>query len=273
MTVLDVAHLTVRFGGNVAVDDVSLSAPLGRLTGLIGPNGAGKTTMFGAISGLVRPAAGTVRFDDRDITAWPTAARARLGIGRTFQRTELCGSLSVSDNVALGLEARMAAGNPWRQLVASAPQRRMLRQAVADAMAMCHLTSLADRTVGSLSVGQRRLVELARAHAGWYRLLLLDEVSAGLDNSETAQLGETIRGMVDDRGIGILLVEHDMALVMSVCDFLYTLDFGRLIFAGSPAETRASDVVRAAYLGGDQGLEAEEAAHEQAESRAKEVAV
>ena len=133
MTVLDVAHLTVRFGGNVAVDDVSLSAPLGRLTGLIGPNGAGKTTMFGAISGLVRPAAGTVRFDDRDITAWPTAARARLGIGRTFQRTELCGSLSVSDNVALGLEARMAAGNPWRQLVASAPQRRMLRQAVADA--------------------------------------------------------------------------------------------------------------------------------------------
>src|SRR5207302_10198586 len=115
----------------------------------------------------------------------------------------------------------------------SARQRRMLRPAVEDAMAGCHLTSLAARAVGSLSVGQRRLVELARAHAGGYRLLLLDEVSAGLDNSETAQLGETIRGMVDDRGIGILLVEHDMALVMSVCVFLYYIGFVRLIVAGT----------------------------------------
>jgi ABC-type branched-subunit amino acid transport system ATPase component len=255
VTALEVDGLTVRFGGNVAVDDLSLDAPLGRLTGLIGPNGAGKTTTFGAISGLLEPSAGSVRLFDRDASGLSPAARAQLGLGRTFQRTELCSSLTVQENVALGPEARAAGGNPWRQLVPRRADRAALRDSVTRAIDVCGIGAIAGRLVGSLSVGQRRLVELARAHAGDYRLLLLDEPSSGLDPSETAALGTVVRGMVDD-GVGILLVEHDMALVMEVCDFLFTLDFGVRIFAGTPAETRASDVVRAAYLGEDtEGLD------------------
>jgi ABC-type branched-subunit amino acid transport system ATPase component len=251
MTGLEVTGLTVRFGGNVAVDGLSLDAPAGRLTGLIGPNGAGKTTTFGAISGLLKPSAGSIRLFDRDLAGLSPAVRAQLGLGRTFQRTELCASLTVRENVALGPEARAAGGNPWRQLVPRRADRVALRDAVARAMDVCGISGIADRLVGSLSVGQRRLVELARAHAGDYRLLLLDEPSSGLDPAETAAFGAVIRGMVDDGGVGILLVEHDMALVMDVCDYLFTLDFGVRIFAGTPAETRASEVVRAAYLGDD----------------------
>ncbi|MGH9041174.1 MAG: ABC transporter ATP-binding protein [Acidimicrobiia bacterium] len=248
---LAVAGLTVRYGGNVAVNDLSLDAPLGRLTGLIGPNGAGKTTTFAAISGLVRPATARISFLGRDVSCLSAAARARLGLGRTFQRTELCPSLTVAENVALGPEARSAGGNPWRQLVPRRQDRTRLREAVDRAIETCRLEAVAHRPVGALSVGQRRLVELARVSAGDYRFVLLDEPSSGLDQTETAQLGALVRAMVDDDGVGVLLVEHDMALVMAVCDYLYTLDFGELIFAGTPAETRASPEVRAAYLGED----------------------
>ncbi len=246
---LVVDRLTVRFGGHVAVNNLSLVAPLGRLTGLIGPNGAGKTTTFAAISGLIRPATARIAFLGRDVTGLPAPARAQLGLGRTFQRTELCPSLTVEENVALGPEARSAGRSPWRQLVPRRAERPAIRQAVARAIDICQLGAVAHRPVGALSVGQRRLVELARVWAGDYRFVLLDEPSSGLDNTETAQLGTLIRSMVDEGGLGILLVEHDMTLVMAVCDYLYTLDFGELIFAGTPAETRASPAVRAAYLG------------------------
>ena len=124
-----------------------------------------------------------------------------------------------------------------------------MREAVERAIDLCRLGALARRPVALLSVGQRRLVELARVYAGDYRFLLLDEPSSGLDNTETAELGALVRTMVDEAGIGVLLVEHDMSLVMGICDYLYTLDFGQLIFEGTPEETRASDAVRAAYLG------------------------
>ncbi|MBA3652835.1 MAG: ATP-binding cassette domain-containing protein [Actinobacteria bacterium] len=249
MSGLEVSGLTVRFGGNVAVNNLSLEAPLGRLTGLIGPNGAGKTTTFAAISGLVRPDEGIIRLFDRDVSGLAAPPRAQLGLGRTFQRPELCSSLSVAENVALGWEARAAGGNPWRHLVPRRTDGRALREAVATAVELCGIGDIRERKVGSLSVGRRRLVELARVRAGGYRLLLLDEPSSGLETAETTRFGAVIRRMVDEDGVGILLVEHDMALVMEVCDYLFTLDFGERIFAGTPAATRASGVVRAAYLG------------------------
>ena len=248
---VEVEDLTVRYGGKTAVDGLSLVAPLGRITGLIGPNGAGKTTTFGAVSGLVPPSAGTVRLFGQDVSRRTAAARAWLGLGRTFQRPELCPSLTVMDNVALGCEALAAGGNLWRQIVPRRHDTARLRQQAAQALAACDITDLAETPVAVLSAGQRRLVELARVHAGGYRMLLLDEPSSGLDPAETARFGAIVRGLVAGSGAGVLLVEHDMSLVMEICDFLYTLDFGQLIFAGTPAETRASAAVRAAYLGDD----------------------
>jgi ABC-type branched-subunit amino acid transport system ATPase component len=245
---LVVEDVSVRFGGIVAVKGVSFTAPLGRLTGLIGPNGAGKTTTFNACCGLVPAATGRVHFTGVDITKASTPARARLGLGRTFQRMQLYDSLTVADNVALGREARLAGGSPLKLMLASRSDRAETTEAAEGALRTCGLEELAERRVGTLSTGQRRLVELARALAGRFRLLLLDEPSSGLDRVETAAVGKVLRRAIDD-GIGILLVEHDMELVMETCDYLHVLDFGELIFEGTPADVRRSDVVRRAYLG------------------------
>ncbi|HEV7536020.1 MAG TPA: ABC transporter ATP-binding protein [Acidimicrobiia bacterium] len=246
---LAISGLTVRYGGQVAVNDVSLSAPRGRLTGLIGPNGAGKTSTFNACSGLLRPSAGHVVLDGHDITRLGPAARARRGIGRTFQKMELSPSMTVAENVALGSEARRAGANPLRHWTAGRRQGAAVRAATDEALGACGIADLAGAPVGELSTGQRRLVELARVHAGGFSVLLLDEPSSGLDRRESEQLGAILRSLIEERGLSILLVEHDMALVMSVCDHLYVLDFGRLIFEGGPDETRVSPVVQAAYLG------------------------
>jgi ABC-type branched-subunit amino acid transport system ATPase component len=246
---LEVHHVTVRFGGNVALDDVNLAAGHGRVTGLIGPNGAGKTTIFDVCSGFTHPAEGTVAFFGEDLAGVPPARRAQRGLGRTFQRMELFDSLTVTENVALGREARYGAGSPWRQLVARGTERRELAEAVADAVVTCGLGGIAAERVGTLSTGQRRMVELARSLAAGFRFLLLDEPSSGLDQHETAALGRIVRDLVDQRGIGVLLVEHDMSLVMGLCDDLHVLDFGKVIFSGPPHEARDSERVRAAYLG------------------------
>jgi ABC-type branched-subunit amino acid transport system ATPase component len=249
---LEVHDLTVRFGGHTAVAGLSLDAPLGRITGLIGPNGAGKTTTFNVCSGLLDPVAGRVLLFGQDVSRLSAAGRARRGLGRTFQRMELYTSMTVAENVALGREARFAARGPVHQVVSGRREKAAVADAVGRALAACGLEDLAGRRVDRLSTGQRRLVELARAHAGGFRFVLLDEPSSGLDNAETRRFAEILRTMVATEGIGILLVEHDMSLVMSVCEHLYVLDFGRLIFAGTPAETRRSDVVRAAYLGDEE---------------------
>ena len=246
---LAVESLVVRYGGLVAVDDVSLSAPPGRITGLIGPNGAGKTTLFNACSGTVRPASGRVLIDGVDVTRTPPARRPQLGLGRTFQRIELFDSLTVRQNVALGREGALAGSAPWRQLVASRAERRTLATAADEALRVCGLEGDAERPAGALSTGRRRLVELARVLAGGFRLLLLDEPSSGLDDAESERFGEILTEVVRDRGLGVLLVEHHMGLVLSVCDYLYVLDFGRLLFEGTPDEAVVSDEVRAAYLG------------------------
>ncbi|HEV7864036.1 MAG TPA: ABC transporter ATP-binding protein [Acidimicrobiia bacterium] len=246
---LETVALTVRFGGLVAVDGVSLHAPMGRITALIGPNGAGKTTTFNACTGLVRPTAGTVRLAGEDVTALAPHARAQRGLGRTFQRIELFDSLTVRENVALGREAVLAGSRPLRQLTRRPGERQTVAAAVDEAFERCGLGPICDRRAGTLSTGQRRLVELARVIAGDFRFLLLDEPSSGLDSEETERFGSVLGALVGDRATGILLVEHDIALVMRVSAYLYVLDFGKLIFEGSPAAVAASPLVRAAYLG------------------------
>jgi ABC-type branched-subunit amino acid transport system ATPase component/branched-subunit amino acid ABC-type transport system permease component len=246
---LEVANLTVRFSGVVAVHDLSLSAPTGRITGLIGPNGAGKTTTFNACSGLLRPASGTVSLAGRDVTRLSAPRRARRGLGRTFQRMQLFESLTVAENVALGREAGIVGANPLAQIVPRPGDRRATMADADEAMALCGIEGLSGIPVVSLSTGQRRLVELARCLAGRFDVLMLDEPSSGLDRRETTAFAEILRRVVAERGVGILLVEHDMALVMAVCEQIHVLDFGVHIFAGSPAEVAASEAVRTAYLG------------------------
>jgi ABC-type branched-subunit amino acid transport system ATPase component len=246
---LEVERLSVAYGGLRAVDDLSLDAPLGRITGLIGPNGAGKTTTFNACSGLVAPTAGRIRLLGQDVTHTGAASRARAGLGRTFQRMELFSSMTVQDNVALGRESAYAGRNPWRQLRGTVVQERETASATEAALELCGIGHLAGRRVGELSTGERRLVELARVVAGRFRLLLLDEPSSGLDHNESEAFGDVLLRLVADRNVAILIVEHDMGLALRICDRLFVLDFGRLLFTGGPDEVRGSEVVRDAYLG------------------------
>jgi len=249
---LEVRQLKVRFGGHLAVDDVSLEAPTGRITGLIGPNGAGKTTTFNACSGLLKPTTGQVFLKGEDISSRPPAARARRGLGRTFQRMQLFDSMTVAENIALGREAGLAGDNFVTQILSKPGDRAALKAAAEDAMRFCGITHLGSAQAGLLSTGQRRLVELARALAGSFDVLLLDEPSSGLDRAETETFGRVLQHVVCERGTSILLVEHDMTLVMDVCEYLYVLDFGQLVFQGTPSEVAASATVRAAYLGSEE---------------------
>jgi ABC-type branched-subunit amino acid transport system ATPase component len=246
---LDVKDLTVRFGGITAVDNVSLQARPGEVTSLIGPNGAGKTTTFNACAGLNRPAAGRITLAGVDVTTASPQVHAQLGLGRTFQRMELFDSLTVSENISLGRESLLAGRRVWRHAFAPRTDRADIATATAEAIEICGLTHVAQRSAGSLSTGQRRLVELARAVASGFPLLLLDEPSSGLDHHETDEFGGILLALVSLKGVGILLVEHDMRLVMEISQHLYVLDFGRMIFQGDPADAQSSDVVRKAYLG------------------------
>jgi ABC-type branched-subunit amino acid transport system ATPase component/branched-subunit amino acid ABC-type transport system permease component len=246
---LEVVDISVNFGGVRALSHVSLAAPVGQVTGLIGPNGAGKTTLFNCCSGLIHPSAGRVRLNGQDITSLSRPHRAQLGLGRTFQRTELFDSLTVRENIAVGREAGLAGSSPVRQLASKRGDDSTIREAVEDAMSLVGVEQLADQQAGLLTTGQRRLVELARVLAGSFSVVMLDEPSAGLDSDETARLGEILRHIVDRRGVGILVVEHDLSLVRQICERIYVLEFGQLIFDGTPSEMLASDVVRIAYLG------------------------
>jgi ABC-type branched-subunit amino acid transport system ATPase component/branched-subunit amino acid ABC-type transport system permease component len=246
---LEVRDLAVRFGGVAAVSDVTMTARMGAITGLIGPNGAGKTTTFNVCSGLLRPNSGHVLLHGADVTTDGTAQRARRGLGRTFQRTELFNRLTVRQNIAMGREASMAGRNPVAQLFGSRRANRIVAAATDDALATTGTARIADVQVGLLPIGQRRLVELARALAGPFDVLLLDEPSSGLDGRETEDFGRVLRAVAQERGCAIFLVEHDMTLVREICDTVYVLDFGTLIFDGTPEQMQLSDEVRAAYLG------------------------
>lgn len=256
---LELLALQVKYGGRVAVAESDMRAPRGVITGLIGPNGAGKTTTFNACSGLVKPTSGQVFLDGEEVTRKSPAARARRGLGRTFQRMELYDSLTVEQNVMLGREAGFAGARPWKHLFSTPAEAKSVQEAASAALDLCGIEGLSNRRPSELSTGQRRLVELARCIAGGYSMMLLDEPSSGLDGSETEQFGTVLKRLVRDGDVGILLVEHDMALVMDVCDFIYVLDFGQMIFAGTPNEVAASEVVRAAYLGSEAPVDSKEA--------------
>jgi ABC-type branched-subunit amino acid transport system ATPase component/branched-subunit amino acid ABC-type transport system permease component len=246
---LELVDITVRFGGLVAVNGVSLNAPIGRVTGLIGPNGAGKTTLFDVSSGLVTPAHGSVLFRGNDITTLSTPGRARLGLGRTFQQAQLSASMTVGETVALGCEASLAGRHVHSQLFSRAGDAELVAATAAEAIDLVGISAMADQRTSELSGGERRLVELARALAGTSDLFLLDEPSAGLDAVEVAHFCQVVQDMVDARGVGVLLVEHDLSVVLGICDHVYVMDFGRVIFEGPPAELRESDEVRRAYMG------------------------
>jgi ABC-type branched-subunit amino acid transport system ATPase component/branched-subunit amino acid ABC-type transport system permease component len=246
---LVVKELTVRFGGATAVDNVSFEAPLGMVTGLIGPNGAGKTTTFNACSGLVKPSNGRIRLLGHDVSNLSPAGRARRGLGRTFQRVQLFESLSVRTNIELARECTIAGANPIRHLISHRSEERAVAEAARIAVDLTGVGPFLDTPVKQLSTGQRRLVELARVLTGPFDMVLLDEPSSGLDHNETEHLGQILVRVMEERGIGLLLVEHDMALVRQVCSRIYVLDFGNLIFEGSPEEMTESEIVKAVYLG------------------------
>jgi branched-chain amino acid transport system ATP-binding protein len=231
---LQVDGATVAFGGHRALDGVSLGAEPGRVTGLIGPNGAGKSTLFDVISGLRRPSAGRVYLNGRDVTRMPPGRRARHGLARTFQRLELFGRLSVRDNLLVAAEM--------------GPERRRAAHAVAEIVERLGLAHLADHPADALSTGAGRLVEVGRALAVRPRFLLLDEPAAGQDGEETDRFAALLRSVADD-GCAVVLVEHDMGLVMSVCDDVHVLDLGKIIASGPPETVQRDRAVLSAYLG------------------------
>jgi ABC-type branched-subunit amino acid transport system ATPase component len=246
---LDVRNITVRFGGIVAVNDATVFAKGGSITGLIGPNGAGKTTFFNACTGRNRPSSGTVKLGEQHLDGRSSSHRAHRGLGRTFQRMELFDSLSVEENVRTGVAAFYSSSRPLGQIYSTRKETQEIVQRSTAAMEHCGIARLANKTVGDLSTGQRRLVELARAIATPFQFLLLDEPSSGLDVSETHAFGKVLTDHVAETGIGILIVEHDMALVSEICERIYVLDFGKIIYEGTTNEALASDTVKAAYLG------------------------
>lgn len=236
---LELRDVSVRFGGNVAVDRVSFSVEAGTVTGLIGPNGAGKTTTFNVITGLEDPASGVVRFDGRDITGLKPHRRSRLGIARTFQRLEVFGSLTARENVKVGAEIRQQ----WAR-----HRNPDLENEVDGLLELVGSQSVADVRADSLPTGQARLVELARALAIRPRLLLLDEPASGLDERETEEFGQLLLWLAS-QGVGVLMVEHDVPLVMRLCSSVHVLDFGSVLASGTPAEIQRNDAVLDAYLG------------------------
>lgn len=246
---LDAQGVSKRFAGITALDDVSLHVDAGELVGLIGPNGAGKTTLFDCLYGTLRPDRGRVTLDARRLQGLPEFRRARLGLGRTFQRIELFGGMSPRDHLLVAARAHDRRGGLWRDLTARGRITPAERTRADDVLALLGLLDVADRPVEALSLGKGRLVELGRALMIEPKVLLLDEPSSGLNRQETTAMAEVLHEVRRDHGTGILLVEHDVPLVADITSRLYVLEAGRLIASGPTAEALQDEAVRRAYLG------------------------
>ncbi len=238
MALLEVSEVTVRFGGNIALDHVHLGAEPGIVTGLIGPNGAGKTTLFNVITGLLPPNVGKVTIDGRNVNRLSPTKRARCGMARTFQRLELFSLLSVRENIRVAADVHKG----WAR-DGSNPA-----EVVEEIIERVGLTAVADARVDSLPTGQCRLVELGRCLATKPKVLLLDEPASGQSEAETVIFAELLQSLAAG-GMAVVLVEHDVALVMNVCARVNVLDFGRIIASGTPSEIQNDQAVLSAYLG------------------------
>jgi len=255
---IEARDVTVRFGGLVALNEVSLSVPPASIVGLVGPNGAGKTTLFGVFSGLLHPQGGEVYLAGRKITGAAPSKRARLGLARTFQQLELFMGLTVREHIILGYRVRNQRNRLWTDLFTAGalhPSTDDESARVDHLVDLLGLRAVANTTASVLPLGTARRVEVARALATGPSIVLLDEPSSGLDGHETAQLGAALRTVVDEEKVSLLLVEHDVAMVLGLSSEVAVLDFGVRIAYGTPDEIRNDPAVRAAYLGDDEAVE------------------
>jgi ABC-type branched-subunit amino acid transport system ATPase component len=256
--VLSATGITVRFGGLTALSEVGLEVAPGTIVGLVGPNGAGKSTLFAVLSGLLRPATGRVHLHGDDVTNASPQVRARKGLARTFQQPELFLGLTVREHVVLAHRVRYDRQRLWRDMVdprSLFPPSKEENERVDGILELLDLTHVARASVGALPLGTSRLVEIARALATRPDVMLLDEPLSGLDMRESENLASVFRRVVDsgDRRVSLLMVEHDVATVLSLSSRIFVLDFGELIASGTPGEIRSNAAVRAAYLGDEDG--------------------
>jgi len=249
VSLLEAHGVSKNFSGISALNDVTLEVAVGGLVGLIGPNGAGKTTFFNCLLGLLKPDAGTISFDGKDLTRVPTHRRARLGIARTFQRIELFVGMTPREHFLVADRVRNGKGALWKDLLhRGGPTADELARAQVT-LDLLGLGAVADRPVESLSLGVGRLVEIGRALSTQPKIVLLDEPSSGLDRRETEELANTLLTVHREHGTAILLVEHDVDLVRSFVERVYVLDFGTLIASGETDAVFSEGAVRKAYLG------------------------
>jgi branched-chain amino acid transport system ATP-binding protein len=251
--ILEVKGMSIKFGGLVAVNDLSMNVPEGSITGLIGPNGAGKTTAFNVITGFYKPTSGSVAFMGTPLTGLPPHKVCEAGLARTFQNIRLFHNESVLENVMIGAFVRQK-GTWWQNMVpfvfpAAAREAKEIRTSALELLGRLGLASQADSISSSLPYGAQRRLEIARALATKPKFLLLDEPAAGMNPQESEELLGFIHRLRDDFGLTILLIEHDMKVVMGVCEHIWVLDRGALIAEGSPAEIRENHKVIEAYLG------------------------